>query len=162
MVYLYSLPVLAGLTAAALLWLWPAGTAEAKADARVSSVAITSSPASGDTYRKGETIAVTVTFTEAVTVTGGEPRIRLLIHCVKKTPSKDCKRRAVYTSGSGTTSLVFQYTVKNTDVDTDGVSIHKNAIRRKGATMVDSDNNKVSINNKALPAQPAHKVNGGS
>ncbi|MYC36755.1 MAG: hypothetical protein F4X66_07555 [Chloroflexi bacterium] len=83
----------------------------------MSGVAITSTPASGDTYGRRETIAVTVTFTEAVTVTG-TPRVRILIRCVKKNPAKDCKRRAAYASGSGTTALVFHYTVKNTDVDT--------------------------------------------
>ena len=161
-VTVYALALLALLTAAALLWLLPAGTAEARADARVTGVAVTSSPASGDTYSLGETISVTVNFTEAVTVTG-TPRLRLLVHCVKKDPSKDCKRRAAYESGSGTTALVFSYTVKNTDKDADGVSMHKNAIRKySGATIKDSRGNNASLHNKALPAQSGHKVDGSS
>ena len=156
-----SLAVLAGLIAAALLWLWPAETAEAARPTRVSAVAVTSSPASGDTYRLGETIAVTVTFTRSVTVTG-TPRLRILVHCVKKDPSKDCNRRAAYASGSGSTDLVFHYTVKNTDKDTDGVSMNRNAIRKyKGATIVDTNGNNATLHNKSLPAQSGHKVNGG-
>ena len=89
---------LAALTAAALLWLWPAEPAEAKIAMRVSSVAITSSPSSGTTYEKGETISVTVTFNQAVTVSG-TPRLRLQIECNKDGTSKTCTRRAKYASG---------------------------------------------------------------
>ena len=162
---MYSLAVLAALTAAYAAggWLWPAEPAQAAPPTRVSTVAITSTPASGDTYAKGETIAVTVTFDGNVTVTG-TPRLRLQIGCKKGTnTAKTCKRRAKYTSGSGTAALVFQYTAKKTDLDTDGISIHKNSIRRySSATIVDGDSAKVSINHAAVAAQSGHKVNGGS
>ena len=55
------------------------------------------------TYDDGDTVAITVTFSEVVVVTGGNARITL------ETGSTDGK--AIYASGSGTANLLFNYTV---------------------------------------------------
>ena len=81
----------------------------------VTAVAVTSTPASGDTYGTGEMIRFTVTFDQAVTVTG-TPEFNF---CLGSSSSVSCSagtpppalRSAALVSGSGTTALVFSYTV---------------------------------------------------
>ena len=87
-------------------------------------VAITSSPALGDTYRLGETIEVTVTFSGTVYVTG-VPAVSLGHYFSGGFTNN---MNALYASGSGSSALVFQYTVTADDVDLDGVSLAHNPI----------------------------------
>ena len=61
--------------------------------------AIADSPASGD-LNAGKTVALTLSFSEAVTVAGGTPTLTL-----------NDGGTATYASGSGTNALVFNYTV---------------------------------------------------
>jgi hypothetical protein len=79
----------------------------------VASVAVPSSGA----YRAGQNLSFTVTFDEAVTVdtTGGTPRLALNIG--------GSTRYAAYASGTGTTQLVFSYTVQAGDTDSDGIAL---------------------------------------
>ena len=76
-------------------------------------MAVSSSPAAGAVYKSGESIAITVTFNAAVTVTG-TPRFALDLGGET--------RHAAYASGSGTKELVFSYTVADGDADSDGIS----------------------------------------
>ncbi len=78
---------------------------------------ITSEPASGDTYRYGETIDITVTLSAPVDVVG----YKHLTAAVGT--SDDTWRGPRYTSGTGASTLVFSYTVQARDLDTDGISI---------------------------------------
>ena len=89
----------------------------------VSSVAFTSTPPSGqnNTYALNDTIDVTVTFDEAVDVTG-TPQIDLTI-------GSKAVRQADYESSTTTTQLLFQYAVATTDNDTDGASINENGLK---------------------------------
>ena len=150
-----SVPVMAILVlAAAFLWLQTADPALAQDDAKGPKItagpAIASSPQSGGVYRAGETITVTLTFSEPVTVTG-KPRLRLKIG--------DKKRWAGYESAVGAT-LNFTHTVKPSDVDIDGVSIGKNQLKLKGGTIADADGNAAKLKHRKLAAQAGHKVNG--
>ena len=86
-------------------------------------IAVTSSPQSGDTYGPDEKIEVTVTFSEAMTVTG-VPFVRLRVG--------GSVQPADYASGSGSAALVFAYTVEARDKDTDGVSIPESLIIKAG------------------------------
>jgi hypothetical protein len=70
-------------------------------------------PASDKTYANGETLDFSVAFNYNVLVTG-TPRIQLTVGATTL--------YATYISGSGTSTLVFRYTVGGTDLDTDGVS----------------------------------------
>ena len=113
---------------------------------------ITSSPASGDAYGRGEAIVVSVTFSEAVTVTG-EPRVRLTVG------SRD--RWARYShSGSDGTVLFFVYRVKGSDRDEDGVSLKKNVVKLNGGSIADGDGNAAKPKHAAVGNQSGHKVDG--
>ena len=75
---------------------------------RVGGVAVSSTPrAAANTYGRGEQIEFTLTFSEAVKVTGN-PQFRFGM--TGRSP-----RQADYVSGSGTTQLIFRYTVQVTD-----------------------------------------------
>ena len=80
----------------------------------VTNVAVTSMPVlETDTYGAGETIEVSVTFSEAVDATSNTDFVL----------SVGGARRAPLLSGSGTATLVFGYTVVSSDEDTNGIWI---------------------------------------
>ena len=91
-------------------------------DTTSGAVTITSNPGLDGTYAAGDDIDLAVTFAENMTVdtTDGTPQIGLTIGMTPKL--------AGYTSGSGTASLVFRYTVVEGDLDTDGVSTGSGSI----------------------------------
>lgn len=80
-----------------------------------------------DTFWWSETIRVSVTFSEAVEVTG-MPRVQLGIGTCT-----DCY--AEYASGTGTPTLVFAYDVVRGDADADGLSIASNALSLNGGSI---------------------------
>ena len=120
----------------------------------VSSVAFTSTPASGqnNTYKLNDIIDVTVTFNEAVTVTG-TPQIDLTIGSTV--------RQADYQSGSTTTRLLFQYTVQADDEDTDGATINANGLKLNGGS-IRKNNSPINADlvHGAQTNQSGHKVDG--
>ena len=111
-------------------------------------------PVFGDTYSSDfDTIAVDVSFSEAVTVTG-TPQLALAIGTQT--------RQADYSSGSGSSSLRFTYEVQYSDVDTDGISIAANALTLNGGAIRDSDNNNaaLALGAHAISDASGHKVEG--
>lgn len=96
----------------------------------VSSVA---SPPSG-TYYGGNNLDLTVNFNDAVYVdtSGGTPRIPLTIG--------SATRYASYVSGSGTSALLFRYTVVNGDSDADGITVGAN-LSANGGLLMDAAGN---------------------
>ena len=99
-----------------------AATATVVTAPKVTDADVTSSPASGDTYGTGEMIHFTVTFDHAVTVTG-TPEFEFCLgtgSCTAGAPPPS-RRRAPLSSGSGTTALVFSYTVVAGEVDDNGI-----------------------------------------
>ena len=144
-----ALPALA----VSLLWLSSADTALADSHPQITAgPAITSSPASGDTYTAGESIVVAVTFSEAVSVEG-EPRVRLAIG------DRDRWARYDHAQQDGTV-LVFAYEVKKVDADEDGISIGKNKLKLNGGSIADADGNAANLKHPALAHQAGHKVSG--
>ncbi len=93
---------------------------------------ITSSTANG-TYKLGDVISITVSFSEAVTVTG-TPTLAL-----------NSGGTASYTSGSGTTVLTFTYTVENGENSTDLDYTDTNAMALAGGTINDLIGNDATI-----------------
>ena len=86
----------------------------------VASVAVTSTPlAETDTYGAGEQIEFTVTFSEPVEVSASPPHFEFALGPSGNTEDK----QATYQGGSGTTALVFAYTVLAADSDDDGIWI---------------------------------------
>ena len=111
------------LTVVAVAMLFSVGPIAAQS-VSVTDVAVTSRPASGDTYLRDETIEVTVTFSSAVNVTGGVPAVKLG-HFISGRSSNDMI--ALYTARSSS-RLVFRYTVTAADLDLDGISLAYNPI----------------------------------
>ena len=93
----------------------------------VTDVDVTSTPsAMADTYGWNETIEVTVTFDQAVTVTG-TPRIQLRIGG----GAQEHRKWADYASGTET-ALRFTYVVQAGDMDDDGIYIEANELELNG------------------------------
>ncbi|MEG4494259.1 FG-GAP-like repeat-containing protein, partial [Microcoleus sp. D3_18_C4] len=90
--------------------------------------AVTASTANGS-YGVGSTIAITVTFDAAVTVTG-TPRLQL------ETGTTD--QFATYTSGSGGTALTFNYVVQAGDSTLDLEYLATNALTLNSGTIKDN------------------------
>ncbi|SVC69770.1 uncharacterized protein METZ01_LOCUS322624, partial [marine metagenome] len=90
---------------------------------------VTSSTTDG-TYKLGDVVTITVTFTEAVTVTG-TPQLTL------ETGSTDAV--VDYTSGSGSATLTFSYTVASGNASSDLDYASTSALALNSGTIVDAD-----------------------
>lgn len=90
--------------------------------------AVTATTADG-TYKLGDTVAITLTFDQAVTVvtTGGTPTLLL------ETGATD--RTAAYASGSGTATLTFNYTVQTGDTSADLDAVSTSSLALNGGTI---------------------------
>ena len=119
----------------------------------ISTVAITSNPGTNNTYATGDIIMVSVTFSEAVTVTG-TPYVTLDID--------SGSRNAAYTgAGTATGQVLFAYTVLAGERDTDGVSVSANSLALSGGTIqADDDSDNATLTHAAM-AFPSHKVAAG-
>ena len=97
----------------------------------VSKVEVTSDAAADETYGYGESIRVTLTYSAAIDVdiTGGKPRLKI------KLDSTNGERWADYAEGTGTTELVFAYTVAEPDRSTRGIAVLQNTLELNGGTM---------------------------
>ena len=116
-------------------------------------VAITSDPGDDFVYSPGETIQVTLTYDQAVNVTGA-PRLK-----IKMDPAYG-ENQATYASGGGTTDLVFAYPVVNPNFSIYGVAVLRStlelnggAIRSTTATPVDAH-----LRHEGLYHHPDHRV----
>jgi hypothetical protein len=100
----------------------------AQADPTVTGVAA-SSP--DGTYKAGDAVNITVTFDQAVNVSGGTPTLLL------ETGATD--RMATYISGSGSDTLTFRYTVQAGDNSADLDYLDSSALQLNGATIKNTD-----------------------
>ena len=119
----------------------------------IDSIAFSSSPATGTTYDTGETVTATVTFDEAVDVTG-TPQLTIDMGGSDKVLD--------YSSGTGTTALVFSGRVAHGDMDTDGLSIDAGELDLNGGTIkatADAHPDAV-LTHTAVAASASHKVSG--
>ena len=83
----------------------------------MSAVAITSNAGSDDTYAKDDVIRITLTFSEAVDVSGS-PQLK-----IDMDPGEWGEKSAAYQGGSGTTALTFTHTVVEPNVSTQGIAV---------------------------------------
>ena len=113
----------------------------------VVSVAFTSDPGSEGAYSYGETIEVTVTFSENVTVTGTPELI------VFGWPP-----RIPYHGGSGSASLTFRHTVEEGDKYSFGFIIPAGEIDLNGGTIRSGSGQDAELAHEGLAAQPGHRV----
>ncbi|WP_404463172.1 cadherin domain-containing protein [Vreelandella aquamarina] len=108
----------------------------------VTSVAITSaSGAQNNTLNIGDQLNVTVTMSESTIVTG-TPRVGLNIG--------GSTVYADYVSGTGTASLIFQYTIQAGQADANGISIAANALQLNGGTLADAAGNNATLTHAAV------------
>ncbi len=98
-----------------------------------------------ETYILNETVDFTLNYNENVSITG-TPRIAIDVGGVTK--------YADYTSGDGTTSLLFQYTVISPDEDTNGISFVGTTLDLNGGTIQDIGTNDSNTNLGAFTALP--------
>ena len=109
-----------------------------------------------DTYGAGDEIEFTVTFSQAVTVTG-DPQFGF---------SLSGARQADYRSGSGSTALKFVYTVQSSDSDDDGIWIGNHNSGTKSLQLDANDEITsaggidANLEHDRLQVQAGHKVDG--
>ena len=114
-------------------------------DPQVSAVAFSST----GPYKAGNNIDVKLTMSEDITV-AGTPQLTLVIGSAEKT--------ANYNGGSGTSALIFRYTVAAGDTDTDGASVKANSLTRNGGTMQDSVGNDLALTHTTANGGNSHRV----
>ena len=135
----------------------------------VTDVDVTSMPASDDTYGTGEMIRYTVTFDQAVTVVGA-PEFEF---CLGSSGAGSCevgmppptRRRAPLSSGSGTTMLVFSYTVVEGDMDDNGIwaGDQDRTIKLEGGTIQGTVGGLDAVlTHTVVGTEADHKVNGAA
>ena len=131
----------------------------------VTSIAVVSSPTSGDTYELGEAIEVVVEFDPAVAVTGS-PELKLNIgtetrYAIDSGWVSHSLPSFPYLSEDLHPALYFRYTVQEGDRDEDGISIPANALILDGATIKAPDSTSdADLTHAAVAAEGGHKVNG--
>ena len=119
----------------------------------VSSVALSGSTgALNNTLNAGDTLNVTATFNDVITVNtdGGSPTLALLLGASTV--------QATYVSGSGTNALVFTTTIVTGQTDLDGVALPANALTLRGATLKDTNGNTSSITSAAVSSNANYLV----
>ncbi len=116
----------------------------------ITSIAITSSAGSDNRYAIGETIEVTATFTEAVTVTN-LPRMAV---------NGLTGKYFTYSGGSGTSALTFAYTVASGDSAAGGVGVALDALALNGGTINDSVGAAATITHPMVATSTSHIADG--
>ena len=103
-------------------------------------------------YTAGSNINVKLTTSENVTVdtTDGIPSLTLRVGSSDKT--------ANYNSGSGTTALVFRYTVRASELDGDGISVNANSLSLNSGTLKDAAGNDLTLTHSALTGDADQRV----
>jgi alpha-tubulin suppressor-like RCC1 family protein len=101
-------------------------------DGVVPTVTSVTSPAANITYDLADPILIEINFSEAVTVSGS-PTLTL------ETGTRD--RTAIYSSGSGSMTLVFSYTVQGYDVSADLDYTSTGSLALAGGTINDANGN---------------------
>jgi hypothetical protein len=111
-------------------------TASVLVDATAPTVSSVNVPANA-TYVSGQNLDFTINFDENITVNtgGGTPQLALTIGATT--------RQATYQSGSGTSSLLYRYTVQNGDADSDGIAI--GTLATNGGTLRDGAGNNANL-----------------
>ena len=119
----------------------------------VSTIAVTSNPGTDNTYTTLDVITVTVTFSEAVTVstTDGTPRLAIDIG--------GQPRNILYDrAGSSTGQLIFGYTVFAGDMDADGIAVKADGLVLNGGTIKSTDDSTDADLDISAQTFATHKV----
>ncbi|MDE2903394.1 MAG: fibronectin type III domain-containing protein [Chloroflexota bacterium] len=119
----------------------------------VAGVAITSDPGDDDTYAKDDIIRVTLTFSEAVAVTGA-PRLK-----IDMDPAHWGQKQAAYNGGSGSTALTFAHTVVEPNFSTRGIAVLANSLALNGGSITSAaSQTAANLAHAGLAHDSGHKV----
>ena len=119
----------------------------------VSSIAISSRAGGDSLYAIGDSIKVTMTFSEEVTVSGA-PQLELDLGGGAKTATYDL---------TGDSTAVFAYVVQEGDADTDGIAIDADTLSlADDSAITDRAGNPAELAYGAVAADRAHRVDGVS
>ncbi len=142
------------LFAATLMLVGRESTAADHGGPTVIGVTVSSSP-SGGAYAIGETIEVTLTLSEAVTVdtNGGTPRLT-----IDMDPADWGAKWAHYSSGSGTAELRFIHEVVEPNYSTQGVAVLADTLELNGGAIRSADGVDAHLSHAGLEHDPAHRV----
>jgi hypothetical protein len=112
----------------------PPSMTNIKVDAVLPTI-LSRTPSANKTYISGETVQISVTYSEVMTVdtTGGTPSINLSL--------TSGAANLVYATGSGTATLVFSRVLTGTDFDMDGLPGSVTTINLNGGTIQDAGQN---------------------
>jgi len=121
----------------------------------LNSVAITGAQGDQNSFLNAtDNVSVTATFSEAVIVASGTPRLTLAVGSDNRT--------AIYASGDNSTALVFRYTIKATGTagenDDDGISIPENALALDNGTIKDLAGNNATLTHSLVSDNTSVKV----
>ena len=119
----------------------------------VSSVAFSGATGAQNNFlNAGDVVSATVTFSEAVTVTttNGTPYLNLNIGGTTV--------QAAYASGSGTTALIFSYTILSGQTDANGVSIDTNSLNLNNGSITDTAGNTATLTHTAVSDNASYMV----
>ncbi len=116
----------------------------------VSSLAVTSGAGDDSTYAVGDSIRVTVRFSEDVVVTGS-PQLELDFDGIARTAGFD---------GTADSTAVFACVVGEGDADADGIAIGADKLSLNEGTIQDARGNDATLTHAAVAADAAHKVDG--
>ena len=108
-------------------------------------------PEDREAYGVGDSIEITVSFSELVNVIG-TPRLGLDVGNVT--------RQAIYTGGTGTVALTFSYTVADGDEDTDGLSLEADSLALGDGVIEDGSENPAVLEHAGLEDQAGQRVDG--
>ena len=115
-------------------------------------LAVVSEPIDGtEFYKRGEKIEIAVNFSDRVVV-AGTPQLALSVGVNT--------RNADYVRGTNSNQLVFEYTVVESDADTDGIVAGQNALALNGGAITSVYGAQAILTHTALAAQTGHKVDG--
>ncbi len=116
----------------------------------VSGVALTSAPGSDNTYAIGDAVEATVTFSEAVDITG-TPQLELDFDGTAKA--------AACATGTNTTTMVCSYTVVENDSAPNGVAIAANTLTG-GTIYATGSTTAADLDHAAVAIDAGHTVDG--
>ena len=121
----------------------------------ISSLSFTSDLGSDRTYGTGDTIQVTVTFSEDVTITGTQQLE------MNMSGSASGARQASYSSSNSSgANVVFEYTVAVGDRASDGLEIRANKLMLNGGAIQDASGNDATLTHSNFFVPSNHFVNG--
>ena len=117
----------------------------------VSGVALTSVPGTDNTYAIGDTVAATVTFSEAVDI-AGSPELELDFGGTAKA--------AACATGTNTTTMACSYAVAAGDSAPEGIAIAADKLTGDSITATGSTTAAADLNHDAVMIDAGHKVDG--